>query len=376
MTIKLLSLFSGVGAFESALHRGGHDFALVNYCEIDKYASKAYSLVHGVSEDLNLVDVCTVDCSKLDGIDLLTYGFPCQDISIAGKQRGFEDNDGNRTRSGLFFEALRIINEVQPKYAIAENVKALTGKKFTAEFETVLTSLDKAGYNNYWKVLNAKDFGIPQNRERVFIVSIRKDIDTGAFTFPETQELKLRVKDLLEPVVDEKYYLYSEKARQLIKQIIENNVIETKECVDATVFDPQVKKVSNCITARYDAGVQNQKSIGLCVIEKRVNFVGELNKHQRGGVFKDTGIAPCLTATDYKEPRSFLKTGDNPEDYQIRKLTPKECFRLMGFTDEEFDKIHGISNTQLYKIAGNSIVVNVLTHIFDNLFYNKAFELN
>lgn len=373
--IKLLSLFSGVGAFESALHRGGHDFALVNYCEIDKYASKAYSMVHDVSEDLNLVDVCSVDCSKLGDIDLLTYGFPCQDISCAGKQRGFEDSEGNRTRSGLFFEALRIIKEVQPKYAIAENVKALTGKKFTAEFETVLTSLDEVGYNNYWQVLNAKDFGVPQNRERVFIVSIRKDIDKGTFGFPEKQPLTLMVKDLLEPVVDEKYYLYSEKSKQLIKQIIENNVIKTKECVDATVFDPRVKKVSNCITARYDAGVQNQKSIGLCVIEKKVDFVGELNKHQRGGIFKDTGIAPCLTATDYKEPRSFLKTGDTPEDYQIRKLTPKECFRLMGFTDEEFDKIHGISNTQLYKMAGNSIVVNVLTHIFDNLLSNKEFEL-
>ena len=366
--LRMLSLFSGVGAFESALRRGGYDFRVINYCEIDPYAAKAYSQIHGISEDYNLHDVRQVNTLLMDNVNLVTYGFPCQDISCAGMQRGFVDNDGNRTRSGLFFEALRIIKEVQPKYAIAENVKALTGKKFTAEFETVLTSLDKAGYNNYWKVLNAKDFGVPQNRERVFIVSIRKDIDKGTFSFPEKQPLTLMVKDLLEPVVDEKYYLYSEKSKQLIKQIIENNVIKTRECVDATVFDPKVKKVSNCITARYDAGVQNQKSIGLCVIEKKVVFVGELNKHQRGGIFKDTGIAPCLTATDYKEPRSFLKTGDNPEDYQIRKLTPRECFRLMGFTDRDFDSIQGISNTQLYKMAGNSIVVNVLEEIFRELF--------
>lgn len=138
--------------------------------------------------------------------------------------------------------------------------------------------------------------------------------------------------------------------------------------VDSTINDPNVKDISNCITARYDAGVQNQKSIGLCVIEKKIDFIGELHKHQRGGVFSDMGIAPCLTATDYKEPRSFLKTGDNVEDYQIRKLTPKECFRLMGFTDADFDKIKGISNTQLYKMAGNSIVVNVLEGIFRELF--------
>ena len=291
-------------------------------------------------------------------------------------QRGFVDNDGNRTRSGLFFEALNIIKQTQPKIAIAENVKALTSKKFTNEFNTVLQSLEEVGYNNYWQVLNAKDYGIPQNRERVFIVSIRKDVDTGSFSFPEKQPLMLSVKDMLEETVDKKYYLYNEKAMQLIKKIIENYVIKTKECVDSTVFDPHVKKVSNCITARYDAGVQNQKSIGLCVIEKKIDFIGELHKHQRGGVFSDTGIAPCLSATDYKEPRSFLRTGDNVEDYQIRKLTPKECFRLMGFTDEEFDRIHNISNTQLYKQAGNSIVVNVLMAIFDELFnQNSVFQL-
>lgn len=375
--IRLLSLFSGIGAFESALRRGGYDFTLVNYCEIDKYASKAYSQIHEVSEDLNLRDVTKVDTAKLPkDLDLITYGFPCTDISIAGLQKGFFDENGNPTRSGLFYDALKIIRDLQPKYAIAENVKNLTGKKFKEEFKSVLDGLTDAGYNNYWQVLNAKDYGIPQNRERVFIISIRKDVDTGSFSFPEKQPLMLSVKDMLEHTVDKKYYLYNEKAMQLIKKIIENYVIKTKECVDSTVFDPQVKKVSNCITARYDAGVQNQKSIGLCVIEKKIDFIGELHKHQRGGVFSDKGIAPCLSASDCHEPRSFLRTGDNVEDYQIRKLTPKECFRLMGFTDEEFDRIHNISNTQLYKQAGNSIVVNVLTAIFNELFnQNSVFQL-
>lgn len=341
----------------------------------------------------------------------------CQDISCAGMQRGFE-YDGERTRSGLFFEALRIIEFLQPEYAIAENVKALTSKKFTAEFETVLTSLDKAGYNNYWQVLNAKDYGIPQNRERVFIVSIRKDVDTGSFSFPEKQPLMLSVKDMLEHTVDKKYYLYNERAMQLIKKIIENYVIKTKECVDSTVFDPQVKKVSNCITAKYDAGVQNQKSIGTMVLEpvicrsvgrdpdnpsnrakgcnteqtlelksdgmsntlttvQKDNLVieplkiirlGNLYDDNAGGaragnVYEPNGLSPALQTAqgDNRQPLMY-------EEYRIRKLTPRECFRLMGFTDADFDKIKGISNTQLYKMAGNSIVVNVLEAIFKQLF--------
>lgn len=370
--IKLLSLFSGIGAFESALRRGGVEHQLVNYCEIDRYASKAYSQIHNVSEELNLKDVTTVDTSLLSDIDMITYGFPCQDISIAGKQKGFTDSDGNRTRSGLFFEALRIIENTKPKYAIAENVKALTSKKFAREFDTVLTSLEQAGYNNYWKVLNAKDYGIPQNRERVFIVSIRKDIDNGNFAFPNKTELTLRVKDMLEDVVDQKYYLYNSKTTQLINQIISKEKIKDVECCDSTIYDPQIKQVANCITARYDAGIQTQKSIGLVVIEN----VGRLHNHQRGMVFSDLGISPCLSATDYKEPRSVLQTSQNIKDYVIRKLTPRECFRLMGFTDEEFDRISGISNTQLYKMAGNSIVVNVLMAIFKELFNKKSvFEL-
>ena len=219
--LRMLSLFSGIGAFETALRRGGYQFEIVNYCEIDPYASKAYSQIHGISEDYNLHDVRQVNPLLMDNINLVTYGFPCQDISVAGKQRGFE-HDGERTRSGLFFEALRIIEFLQPEYAICENVKALTSKKFEKEFNTVLNSLAEVGYINYWKVLNAKDYGIPQNRERVFIVSIRKDIDTGAFTFPEKQPLQLRVKDMLEPVVDEKFYINSDRAKKLIEKITAN----------------------------------------------------------------------------------------------------------------------------------------------------------
>lgn len=221
--LNVLSLFSGIGAFEKALENLNIDHEVVGYCEIDKYASKAYSTIHDISEEKNLKDVTKIDILDIDDpVDLITYGFPCQDISNAGKQRGFE-HDGELTRSGLFFEALRIIEDYKPKFAIAENVKALTSKKFTNEFNIVLDSLDKAGYNNYWKVLNAKDYGIPQNRERVFIISIRKDIDKR-FTFPEPIPLELRLKDLLEPSVDSKYYLSNEMIGKLSGRITDGDV--------------------------------------------------------------------------------------------------------------------------------------------------------
>ena len=215
--IKLLSLFSGIGAFEKALTNLGIQYEVVNYCEIDKYASKSYSAIHGIPESKNLWDITKVDAFNLPkDIDLLTYGFPCQDISLAGKQTGMFNEDGTLTRSGLFFKALDIIECVKPKIAIAENVKALTSKKFTEEFKIVLDSLEKAGYHNYWKVLNAKDYGIPQNRERVFIVSIRKDIDHYVFEFPKPYILEKRLKDFLEPYVDEKYYLSDDLISKIV----------------------------------------------------------------------------------------------------------------------------------------------------------------
>lgn len=215
--IKYLSLFSGIGAFEKALERLNIPFELVGYCEIDKYASKAYSLLHKVPESMNFGDITQLDEKQLpSGIDLITYGFPCQDISIAGYQKGLLNEDGSKTRSGLFFDALRIIEHTQPKIAIAENVKNLTGEKFSNQFSIVLKSLENAGYNNYWKVLNAADFEIPQGRERVFIVSIRKDIDSGIFEFPKPVPLKHCLGDLLESNVPEKYYLTEEKIKKIM----------------------------------------------------------------------------------------------------------------------------------------------------------------
>jgi DNA (cytosine-5)-methyltransferase 1 len=215
------------------IDRGGYEdtpsekkWTLVNFCELDKYAIKSYCAIHNVSEELNLGDITTVDPTKIADFDMMTWGFPCTDISISGKQKGFKDEEGNTTRSGLYYEGIRILREKKPKISIIENVKNLVGKRFKKEFESILNDLDEAGYNSYWKVLNAKDYGVPQNRERVYIISIRKDVDNGKFVFPEGFDNGKRLKDVLEDEVDEKFYINTPKAQKLIEDLIVNGKLE------------------------------------------------------------------------------------------------------------------------------------------------------
>lgn len=207
-----------MGAPEKALENLGIDYNLIAYSEIDKYASKAYSLIHHIPESKNLGDITKIDENiLLKDIDLLTYGFPCIDISIAGEKKGFIDADGNKTHSGLFFDALRIITAVQPKIAIAENVKNLTSKSFSSTFKLILDSLNEVGYTNYWKVLNAADYGIAQSRERVFIVSIRNDIDLDMdFKFPDGKILTTCLKDYLQSNVPKSFYLSEDQTNSAI----------------------------------------------------------------------------------------------------------------------------------------------------------------
>lgn len=453
--MRLLSLFSGIGAFEKALDRAGIQYDLVNYCEIDRYASRAYAAVHEVSEDLNLHDVQTIDCDRLKsrGVNLITYGFPCQDISVAGKMKGFEHN-GQKTRSGLFYDALRVIRELQPEIAIAENVKALTGKKFETEFAAVREGLADAGYNNYYAVLNASDYGIPQHRERVFIVSIRKDIDRDKFAFPQKEPLRLRVKDLLEYEVEEKYYIDTDRARELIRKLAEEGKLPGNEPAVAAMRGRDPENPSN-----RHSGVHTEQKIEVntsgtsntittvqkdnYIIKPNIKTVGNLDGHETGRVLDADGITQSLKGTDHKNPvkialKQVGETGPHQTDrvydaeglgrtlkatehihpmkildvtgckavgdlkvggergivydaektmctlsatqykdphkifcnYRIRKLTPKECWRLMGFDDADFEKAKaaGMSNTQLYKQAGNSICVPVLTAIFRQLY--------
>lgn len=210
--LRLLELFGGIGACSKALKRLGIDYEIVDYVEIDKYAVNSFNAIHGtkfVPQDIKEWD-------KDVKVDLIMHGSPCQDFSLAGKQAGGDKDSG--TRSSLMYETIRIVKKLNPKYVVWENVKNLLSKKHRHNFDAYLETMEQLGYKNYYQVLNAKDYGIPQNRERVFTVSIRKDINTN-FKFPEKQELKLKLKDMLEDEVDEKYYL-SEK---MMDYIVANN---------------------------------------------------------------------------------------------------------------------------------------------------------
>jgi DNA (cytosine-5)-methyltransferase 1 len=359
---------------------------------------------------MNYGDITKIDERQLPkDIDLITYGFPCQDISLAGKQKGLFNEDGSQTRSGLFFEALRIIEETQPKVAIAENVKNLTSKKFAEQFKIVLDSLEDAGYNNYWKVLNAKDFGVPQNRERVFIVSIRKDIDTGFFRFPEGFPLELRLKDVSEDVVDEKYYLNTDRADGLVQKLQTREVKSNPDGVDVVGdlwedngHGSMAGRVYNTEGQCPTLGASHFQQIKyICVKEATktgyaeayegdsINLEQPNSKTRRGRV--GHGVAQTLTTSPQQavvEPsfvngdicRTVRSGGHGSTDrhswdmvqcnktLRIRKLTPKECFRLMDFDDADFEKAEAVnSNTQLYKQAGNGIVVAVPQYIIKAL---------
>ena len=196
--IKILELFGGIGACSKALERIGINYEIADYVEIDKYAVKSFNAMHDTNFEPQ--DICKWD--KNIECDLIMHGSPCQDFSLAGKQAGGDEGSG--TRSSLMYETIRIVEKLKPKYVIWENVKNVISKKHRHNFDNYLNKMEDLGYTNYYQVLNAKDYGIPQNRERVFTVSI---LGNENFEFPPKQSLKLKLKDMLEDNVDEKYYL-------------------------------------------------------------------------------------------------------------------------------------------------------------------------
>ena len=346
--ITINELFSGIGAQVAALKRLGIGYKVIGISEIDRFAIQSYEAINGKTR--NYGDISKAE--SLDYADLWTYSFPCTDISLAGKQAGLTDETGKQTRSGLLFEVERLLRKsvedgTQPKYLLLENVKNLVGKKFKPEFDKWLQTLDSLGYNNYWKVLNAKDYGVPQNRERVFVVSIRKDVDTHGYTFPEPFKLNRRLKDVLETNVDEKYYLKQGLVETFIKRLAKREVSNTIRCGGAGSIDQ--KHTWDLVAEPFVL----EKGIGHNPVSKKFEFDG----------FHENKPCPTLLATDYKCPKCYS------DGVRIRKLTPKECWRLMDFTDEEYEAAEkaGVSKTQLYKQAGNSIVVSVLAGIFNNL---------
>lgn len=227
--MRILELFAGIGACSTALQRLGINLEIVDAVEIDKFAIKSFNAIHDTNFEVQ--DICEWD-KDLKDIDIITHGSPCQDFSVAGKQAGGDIGSG--TRSSLMYETIRIVGKIRPKYVLWENVKNLLSKKHRHNFDAYIETMNILGYNSYYEVLDAKDYGIPQHRERVFTVSIRKDIDKGNFKFPEKEELRLRLKDMLEDEVDEKYYLSDEKVLKITNSNFaqERLRIQTKNCCD------------------------------------------------------------------------------------------------------------------------------------------------
>lgn len=495
---------------------------LVNFCEFDKYATKSYCAIHDVYESKNLGDITKVDETELDDFNMICGGSPCQDFSVAGKQKGSvwtckdcgheynpltvhwskrdccpncKSENIEKTRSSLLVEYLRVVRANKPNFGIYENVKNIVGKQFKdTTFKLFTDELEEYGYNVYWKVLNAKNYGIPQNRERVYLLFIKKDLDNGKFKFPEPFDNGLRLKDLLEDEVDDKFYISDEKVERFITNLNDKNSLLYDPCqvkregksreyseyaptltsrdykdprlvnenvvrqvgnisdcngawdnpqvgrvydvsgcsptlntcsggghepkvitgIDKSYNNPKFIETENCITSREDRGISNRKSEGTAVL--KIGNINPSGNGMNGSVYSEEGLSPTLTTNkgegnkvaikqatkqgyiecevggveDLSYPDSKTRRGrvqDNgntcptvtatetgickiESPIRIRKLTPRETFRLMGFSDENFDAAQkaGVSNSQLYKQAGNSIVIDVLYYIYVELY--------
>lgn len=413
----------------------------------------------------NLGDISRID--ELPYADFWTCSFPCTDISVAGKMKGLDPDSG--TRSSLLWENIKLLkkakdNNTLPKYIMVENVKNLVSKKFIEHFNNLISVFDDLGFNTYWSVLNGKDCGVPQNRERVFVIAIRKDIDNGTFDFPKPFDTGIRLKDVLEESVDEKYYL-SEVATRKFKLFSESKGSDIKVAgylnpdknvqdrvrvldtdgvlqglratdykypvkivsgIDKSIKDTQMIEYANCITSREDRGVSNRKSEGTAVLEQIGQLYGTKREPnpQAGRVYSSECLSPTLDTcsggnrmpkvveaklshaewkqqmyerfiedTDgevsgvitnqsqtfgYRPPmKGFSKTlraeaNDTGivENFRIRKLTPRECYRLMGLTFEDCDKAKtiGVADTHLYKQAGNGIITNCCELLAEHLY--------
>lgn len=412
MTIKVFEAFAGIGSQAMALRNIGLDFEVVGISEVDRYGLIAYDAVHNNDEVIevktkeemleefakrniaynfstgkceipkneeeirklyeahvrskNYGDITKIDVNELPDFDLFTYSFPCKNISVAGKQAGLAEGSG--TQSSLVWECRDIIKTKKPKYLLMENVKNLVGTKHKPFFDLWCKELEDMGYVNYWKVLNGKNFRVPQNRERVMMISIRKElVDKIDFTMPIGGDCGVRLKDILEDEVDEKYYINKEcKLDFSLNAEVGNSLSQVgmlqskgnesnRRVYDAMGIAPTLNSMN---------GGNRQPKImqwNNVIIDDTQGFDKDEQGNKIPRVYE--GVAPSLRAM-----RSGLKTLDC--DYKIRKLIPLECWRLMGYTDEDFYKAKdaGLSNTKLYERAGRGIVVPMLEEIFRELF--------
>ena len=368
--LKVLELFAGIGACSKALERLKIKYEIVDAVEIDKYAIKSFNAIHNTNFEPQ--DITTWD--KDIEVDLIMHGSPCQDFSLAGKQAGGDKDSG--TRSSLMYETIRIVEKLKPKYVIWENVKNLLSKKHRHNFDAYLKAMNDLGYISDFMVLNAKDYGIPQNRERVFTISIKTDIYD--FVFPPKQDLKLKLSDMLENEVDERYYLSDKMINYCMGINQKESKFPRKERFLQSLNTTNNKNIATTIST--NAG---NRPVDNFIIDNR-NMKEKLCDYliQNNMVKENDVIRHSYSTSRMQEwkTRNIEKNNEVPtldtrcdclgvvQKTRIRKLTPKECWRLMGFEDDDFNKASKVnSNAQLYKQAGNSIVVNVLEAILSNL---------
>ena len=276
--LKILECFGGIGACSKALERLGIDYEIADYVEIDKYAVKSFNAIHGTNFEPQ-------DITKWDKdikVDLIMHGSPCQDFSLAGKQAGGDKDSG--TRSSLMYETIRIVEKLKPKYVIWENVKNLLSKKHRHNFDAYLETMEQLGYTNYYQVLNAKDYGIPQNRERVFTVSILDNqTDKSGFVrrfvkefeFPPKQELKLKLKDMLEDEVDEKYYLSDKQLNYVLD--MRDVALKSGRNINDRIVNPQIAKTISCRGAVDQRADVTNFMIDECDEELKVKDIKEMS---------------------------------------------------------------------------------------------------
>jgi len=352
--IKIFEMFSGTGGASFSLKKANIPFKCIGFSEIDKYAVQCYKQNHG--DIKNFGDCTKINPDELPCFDLLTGGFPCQSFSVAGKGLGEQD-----TRGTLFNEIIRIAEVKKPKYMLLENVKGLLSKKHKQTFDKILSELKRIGYFVHYNVLNSKKHGIPQNRERVWFVCFRDEDEFYKFEYPEEQELKIFLKDILEKEVDEKYYLSKEQTAKLLQSTRHTSAFKEPKCI-------QVNNPSHSNNRVYgEEGISptlntmqggNRQPF---ILSQPLKF---LNRNQKKLQGKYSG---CVDSCNTNGVRIKQK---------IRKLTPAECFRLMGFLNNEIN-LEGLSNSQKYKLAGNGWDINIVSKILKNMrFTNNKRKAN
>ena len=338
--MNFLDLFAGIGGFRFGMERAGHK--CVGYCEIDKYARASYQALHDTEGEIDFKDITEVtdeEFRKLRGkVDIICGGFPCQAFSIAGKQLGFED-----TRGTLFYEIARATEQIKPRYIFLENVRNLLSHDKGKTFERMLKILHDLGYDVEWQVLNSKNFGVPQNRERVFIIAHLRWERTYR-VFPITGENE-RFNTHGDIKIAGKLPYYKFRSTQ---QVLDTDGICTTICtMQGGGQEPKILVREATKKGYSEADVGDSINFAFAKANKKRGRVGKNIANTLVGVIEQAVVMP---------------------DYSIRKLTPRECWRLQGFPDWAFDKAQELnSNSQLYKQAGNSVTINVIEEIAKRL---------